>query len=72
VLFRHCYLLFAEIEKMLIEKVSQRTSLYDTKSPDYRDKHMTANALQGTGKELKIKYNFSVLTCIGIFISAFN
>jgi len=32
VLFRH-YQLFPEIEEMLIEKVRQRTFLYDTKSP---------------------------------------
>jgi hypothetical protein len=35
-LFRH-YQLFPEIEEMLTEKVRQRTFLYDTKSPDYRD-----------------------------------
>ena len=40
---------------MLIEKVRQRTALYDTKSPDYRDQHMRANALEEIGKELKIK-----------------
>jgi hypothetical protein len=31
--------LFPEIEGMLIEKVRQRTVLYNTKSPDYRDQH---------------------------------
>jgi hypothetical protein len=31
------------MEQMLIEKVRQRTILYDTKSPDYRDKHVRAN-----------------------------
>jgi hypothetical protein len=36
--------LFPEIEEMLIEKVRQRTFLYDTESPDYRDQHMRANA----------------------------
>jgi hypothetical protein len=43
------------IEEMLIEKVRQRTFLYDTKSPDYRDQHMRANAREEIGKELKIK-----------------
>ena len=47
--------LFPEMEELLIEKVFQRTFLYDTKSPDYRDQHMRANAWEGTGKELKIK-----------------
>jgi hypothetical protein len=37
------------------EEVSQRTFLYDTKSPDYRDQHMKANAWEEIGKELKIK-----------------
>jgi hypothetical protein len=32
------------MEEMLIEKVRQRTFLYDTTSPDYRDQHMRANA----------------------------
>jgi hypothetical protein len=45
---------------MLIEKVSQRTFLYDTKSPDYRDQHMRANAWEGLGKELKMKLKFYV------------
>jgi len=27
------------MEEILIEKVRQRTFLYDTKSPDYRDQH---------------------------------
>jgi hypothetical protein len=54
--------LFPEIKEMLIEKVRQRTFLYDTKSPDYRDKHMTANAWEGTGKELKIKRVLCELT----------
>jgi hypothetical protein len=43
------------MEEMLIEKVRQRTFLYDTKSPDYRDQHMRANAWEETVKELKIK-----------------
>jgi hypothetical protein len=43
------------MEEMLIEKVRQRTFLYNTKSPDYRDQHMRANAWEGIGKELKIK-----------------
>ena len=34
--------------------------MYDTKSPDYRDKHMRANAWEGIGKELKIKSKFYV------------
>jgi hypothetical protein len=41
---QHCYQLFPEMEEMFIEKVCQRTFLYDTKSPDYRDQHMGANA----------------------------
>jgi hypothetical protein len=40
---------------MLIEILRQRTFLYDTKSPDYRDQHMTAIAWEEIGKELKIK-----------------
>jgi len=50
--------LFPEMEEMLIEKVRQRTFLYDTKSPDYRDQHMRANAWEGIGKELKKNANF--------------
>jgi hypothetical protein len=42
------------MEEMLIEKVRQRTCLYD-KSPDCRDQHMGANACEEIGKELKIK-----------------
>ena len=45
---------------MLIEKVCQWTFLYDTKSPDYTDQHMRANAWEGIGKELKIKSKFYV------------
>ena len=45
---------------MLIEKVRQRTFLYDTKSPDYGDQHMRANVWEGIGKELKIKRKFYV------------
>jgi len=48
------------MEEMLIEKVRQRTFLYDTKSPDYRNQHMRANACEGIGKELKIKLRFYV------------
>ena len=48
------------MEEMLIEKVHQQTFLYDTKSPDYRDQHMRANAWEGIGKELKIKRKFYV------------
>jgi hypothetical protein len=36
--------LFPEKEEMLIEIVRQRTFLYDSKSPDYRDQHLRANA----------------------------
>jgi len=58
-LFRR-YQLFPEMEETLIEKVRQRTFLYDTKSPDNRDQHMRANAGEGIGKELKIKRKFYV------------
>jgi hypothetical protein len=47
-------------EEMLIEKVRQRTFLYDTKSPDYGDQHMRDNAWEGIGKVLKIKRKFYV------------
>ena len=43
------------MKEMLIEKVRQRTFLYDTKSPDYREQHMRATVWEGIGKELKIK-----------------
>jgi hypothetical protein len=46
------------MEEVLIEKVRQRTFLYDTKSPDYRDQHMRANAWKGIGKDFKIKRKF--------------
>ena len=49
-----------EKEEMLTEKVRQRTFLYDTKSPDYRDQHIRAKAWEGIGKELKIKRKFYV------------
>jgi len=52
--------LFPEMEEILTEKVRQRTFLYDTKSPDYRNQHMRANAWEGIGKELKIKRKFYV------------
>jgi len=48
------------MEEMLIEKGRQRTILYATKSPDYRDQRMRANAWEGIGKELKIKREFYV------------
>jgi hypothetical protein len=48
------------MEEMFIEKVRQRTFLYDTKSPDYRDQHMRANTSEGIGKESKIKRKFYV------------
>ena len=48
------------MEEMLTEKVRQRTFLYDSKLPDYRDQHMGANAWERTGKELKIKSKFYV------------
>jgi hypothetical protein len=41
------------MEEMLIEKVRQQTFLYDTKSPDYRDQHMRANAWDREGVENK-------------------
>jgi len=44
-----------EMEEMLTEKVRQRTFSCDTKSPDYTEQHMRANAWEGIGKELKIK-----------------
>ena len=46
------------MEEMLIEKVRQRTFLYDTKSLDYRDQLVGANTWEGIGKELKIKRKF--------------
>jgi hypothetical protein len=48
------------MEEMLIEKVLQQAFLYATKSPDYRYQHMTTNAWEGIGKELKIKRKFYV------------
>jgi hypothetical protein len=48
------------MEEMRIEKVRQRTLLYDTKSPDYSDQHMRANEWERIGKELKIKRKFYV------------
>ena len=54
------YQLFPEMEEMLTEKVRQRIFLYDTKSPDYRDQHMRANAREGIGKGLKIIHKFYV------------
>jgi hypothetical protein len=52
---QRCYQLFPEIEETLIEKVRQRTFLYDTKSPGYRGQHMRVSAWEEIGKELKIK-----------------
>jgi len=43
------------MEEMLIEKVRQRTFLYDTKSPDYRDQRMRANAWEEAGKGVENK-----------------
>ena len=48
------------MEEMLIEKARHRTFLHDTKSPNYRDQRMRANAWEGIGKELKIKLKFYV------------
>jgi hypothetical protein len=42
------------MDEFLNETVRQRTFLHDTKSPDYRDQYMRANAWEGIGKELKI------------------
>jgi len=52
------------MEEMLTEKVRQRTFLYDTKSSDYRDQHMRANAWEEIEKQLKIKRKFYVFTCM--------
>jgi len=53
------------MEEILIEKLRQRTFLYDTKSPDYRDQHMRVYAWEGIGKELKIKCKFMyLLACV--------
>jgi hypothetical protein len=49
---RRCNQLFPEMEEMLIEKVHRGTFLYATKSPDYRDQHVRANAWEEIGKEL--------------------
>jgi hypothetical protein len=58
---------------MLAEKVRQLTFLYDTKSPDYRDQHMRANAREGIGKGLKIKRKFHVsLRDVGIVCPRLN
>jgi len=35
------------MEETLIEKVRQRTFLYDTKSPDYIDQRVRVNAWEG-------------------------
>jgi hypothetical protein len=39
------------MQEMLIEKVRQRTILYDTKSQDYREQHMRANVWEGIEKK---------------------
>jgi len=52
--------MFPEMEEMLTEKVRQQTFLYDTKSPDYRDEHMIANAWEGIRREFKIRRKFYV------------
>ena len=53
---------FTEMEEILVEKVLQRTFSYDTKSLDYRDQRMSANAGEGIGKEFKIKRKFYIIT----------
>jgi hypothetical protein len=60
------------MEEMLIEKVLQRTFLYDTKPPGYIDQRMRANAWEEVGKELKIKRKLYIFTCLCIFISGFT
>jgi hypothetical protein len=39
------------MEEMLIEKVRQRTFLYDTKLPDYRDQHMRKSQRMGRDRK---------------------
>ena len=41
------------MEEMLIEKVRQRTFLYDSKSPDYRDQRMGRDREGVENKTLK-------------------
>jgi hypothetical protein len=53
VLFNIVTSLFPEKEEMLIEKVRQRTFLYDTTSPDYRDQHMSRMGRNREGAENK-------------------
>jgi hypothetical protein len=60
--FFRLYQSFSEMEEILIEKVRQRAFLYDTKSPDYRDQYMRANAWERIGKEFKIKRKFYVIS----------
>jgi hypothetical protein len=38
------------MEEILIEKVRQRTFLYDTKSPDYGDQHVRAWRVENKNK----------------------
>ena len=46
------------------KKCANGLFLYDTKSSDYRDHHMRANAWEGIGKELKMKRKLYVFTCM--------
>jgi len=50
---------FQKWRKCLLKKCANGP-FYDTKSPDYRDERMRANAWDGIGKELKIKRKFYV------------
>jgi len=45
---------FQKWRKFLLKKCAN-CPFYDTKSPDYRDQHIRANAWEGIGKEFKIK-----------------
>ena len=50
------------MEEMLNEKVRQRTFLYDTKSPDYRDQRMRANAMWGNHiQRVQIVINHNII-----------
>jgi hypothetical protein len=51
---------FQNWKKCLLKKCANGPSLYDTKSPDYRDQHMRDNAWEGIGMGLKIKRKFDV------------
>jgi len=50
---------FQKWRKCLLKKCANGP-FYDTKSPDYRDQYIRANAWEGIGKELKIKRKFFV------------